>query len=246
MKKLLLLITAVFILLGCTKDRLSKPNSENIKSTGASASDFLSSSKFNKLTVELVSVNGFELTTNQINSFKNFIELLVNKPNGITINQKIIDSPGLAPYSSTSLRSFEDNTRTKFNSDNELMLFIYITEGSYTDNNVLGVAYRNTSFALFGGRIAELTGGIGKPSKDLVLQSVLRHEMGHLLGLVNLGTPMQSEHHDNGHKHHCTEKSCLMYYAVESGDFLSNLIGVSSPPELDSQCRADLKANGGK
>ncbi|MBR9859885.1 peptidase, partial [bacterium] len=140
----------------------------------------------------------------------------------------------------------EDQVRTEYNEGKELTLFILITEDSYTEENVLGLAYRNTSFAIMGGRIRELTGGIGQPSESLVLKTVLRHELGHLLGLVNVGTKMQTNHQDVAHGKHCDVEDCLMYYAVESAGFLDNLLGVSNPPSLDSQCRTDLKANGGK
>ncbi|MEQ9288649.1 MAG: peptidase [Cyclobacteriaceae bacterium] len=218
----------------------------NKKNVGDSSNDMLSDTNYDGITLEIVAVNGYELDNSVIDEFKSFIEMLVRKPDGITVRASSISTPGLAPYSASDLRSFEDQNRTKFNDDKELAIFMFITEDAYTNENVLGLAYRNTSFALMGGRIRELTGGIGQPSENLVLQTVLRHEMGHLLGLVNVGTAMQTDHQDTNNGHHCDVQDCLMYYAVETGDFLSNIVNETSPPALDSQCRADLTANGGK
>ena len=70
----------------------------------------------------------------------------------------------------------------------------------------------------------------------------MSHEFGHILGLTNAGTVMQSDHEDANHKRHCNVSSCLMYWEAESG---TNLFG-GNIPQLDAQCIADLQANGGK
>ena len=255
MKKIVIVTILVSVLLIClncsNKDENPNPTvpnpSLNKKNVGESANDFLSLATYDKLTIELVSVNGFTPSTNVLNSFKSFLEARLNKPNGIIIQSRNVPATGLAPYSLAEITTYEDNSRTKFNVARELTMYIFITEDAYSENsNVLGLAYRNTSFAIMGGRIRQLTGGIGQPSEDLVMQTVLRHEAAHLLGLVGVGTPTQSNHQDVAHGKHCNVTNCLMYYTVESGDFISNLTGLSTPPELDTQCINDLRANGGK
>ncbi len=239
----------------CGQDSESPNPDDNNNSTdpntykqavGKAANDILSAGNYDGITLEIIAVDGYQLEDAVINDFKAFIEQVANKPKGITIKKSTVSAPGLAPYSVTDLISFEDNNRTQFNKDKQLTIYMFITEDAYTNQNVLGLAYRSTSFAIMGGRIKELTGGFGQPSEKLVLQTVLRHELGHLLGLVNVGTPMQSDHQDTQNGHHCDVDNCLMYYAVETSDFLSNIVNSSEPPALDSQCRADLRANGGK
>ncbi len=66
-----------------------------------------------------------------------------------------------------------------------------------------------------------------------------------LLGLVNTGTTPQTDHQDHAHGAHCTQTSCLMYYQVDTSNFLANLLG-GTVPSLDAACVQDLKANGGK
>jgi len=66
------------------------------------------------------------------------------------------------------------------------------------------------------------------------------------MGLVNLGADMQQDHEDKEHEKHCNEKSCLMYWAVETQAAMGNIVGMNTPPDLDAQCRADIRAKGGK
>lgn len=45
--------------------------------------------------------------------------------------------------------------------------------------------------------------------------SVLLHELGHIFGLVNNGTPMVEDHEDPDHAKHDVDPDCLMYWAIE-------------------------------
>lgn len=246
-------IVVLFLLLSCSKNDPAEtpPPDEpditlNKKEVGAAAQDFLRSDKYDKITVEILSVNGHALPQTTLNDFVAFIKDLVHKPSGIEIKTHAISSPTTNTYSVENLIEIEDGHRKWYNNKNGLALYIFIADGAYKNENVLGVAYRNTSFAIFSNTIKERTGGIGQPDEEVVVQTVLQHELGHLLGLVNVGTSMVNDHQDSQHGHHCNDTSCLMYYAVDTGDFLSNLIGISTPPQLDNNCKADLKNNGGK
>ena len=214
---------------------------------GASANDLLASSTYDRLTIEFIYVDGYSLNDATINNIKSFLANRLHKPGGITVSETIISSPGLAPYSVGDLDSVEENYRASFINGSTEAVYVFVTDGSYSKSeNVLGVAYRNTSLALFGNRIQDLSGGLGQPSKTLLETTVIEHEFGHIMGLVNVGTPMQSDHQDEENGKHCDVENCLMYYAVETGDIVSNLASSGSVPELDAQCLADLQANGGK
>lgn len=78
-------------------------------------------------------------------------------------------------------------------------------------------------------------------SRQQLFTTLLQHEFGHLLGLVDQGSPMQHSHRDTDNGAHCDNRSCLMYYAVET-----DAASAAITPLLDAACRADLKANGGK
>lgn len=111
---------------------------------------------------------------------------------------------------------------------------------------VLGTAYYNTSFVIFEETIRELSNGTFEPERSLLESSVIHHEFGHILGLTNLGTPLQTDHEDADHPKHCNEESCLMYWTAETSQGIGNLFSSNQIPTLDSQCIADLQANGGR
>ena len=248
--KPLILSALVLTISSCKKDsESSNIPSTNDKTVGASANDLLALNKYNQLNIQISYMPGFEPSGATISNIQSFLSGLLNKPAGINISTQSIASGNESAYSTSSLRSIENTNRTAFTDGKTIAVHVLIVDaGSTSDNEngqVLGVAYRNTSVALFGGNIEANSGGIGLPSKTTLETTVLEHEFGHILGLVNIGSPLQSNHEDGSHPGHCSETDCLMYFAVETSNFVGNLLG-GNIPTLDAGCRADLKANGGK
>ncbi|MFB6307080.1 MAG: membrane metalloprotease, partial [Flavobacteriales bacterium] len=115
----------------------------------------------------------------------------------------------------------------------------------YENENVLGLAYGTTSMAIFEKTITEYSGGISEPPRYKLEATVMNHEAGHTIGLVNNGTDMVNDHQDDAHGKHCNVENCLMYYTTRTTDVVDNLFN-SNIPSLDSQCQEDLANNGGK
>jgi len=219
----------------------------NNRPVGESANDLLASSNYTRLEVELLYAVGFEPPSASVDYIRNFLAARLNKSGGISVTTRQISTPGKSQYSLQELIDIETANRMKFNNESTIAAYLFFADGSYAPNeNVLGVAYKNTSMVLFQSRIEELSGGVGQSSTSLLTSSVMAHEFGHILGLVNTGSPLQSDHQDVANGHHCNVDDCLMYFAVESTAGLSDLLGMNAPPALDAQCLADLKANGGK
>lgn len=248
-------ILFVLLVLGCNKN----DNNEivengtnpipNLQVTGSSANAFLTSKKYTSLTIELFYVENFRPTTQALNNFKNFMEQRLNKSNGITIIEKQIVSPGTSPYDINEIVKIEKDNRTKFNTPDNLTLFLLFVDGNFsTDTNTtftLGTAYRNTSCVIYENSIINLSNSIGGGRRTDLESTVLIHEICHLLGLVNLGTVMQINHEDAAHGGHCNNKNCLMYWQTEGNGIMGMMTG-GNIPGLDANCLADLKANGGK
>ena len=224
--------------------------SENQKSVGDSANDMLASNEFNSLVAELFYVKGFEPTPNTISNFRAFLENRLYKPGGIQIELKEIAATGKQIYSIEDIRNMEDDIRTAYNSNSQVAVFGIFLDGEYSENTedgtVLGVAYRNTSFVIFEATIQGFSNQPLAPSTSVLESTVLNHEFGHLLGLVNAGSIMVNDHQDVPHGRHCTSEDCLMYWTAETGEGLLNMLSGGSIPSLDDQCVADLQANGGK
>jgi hypothetical protein len=69
---------------------------------------------------------------------------------------------------------------------------------------------------------------------------VMRHEAGHVLGLVNNELPMVSPHEDPEHGHHDPDPSCLMYWQWDRADVAGKL--AEEDLELCPASLADLAA----
>ncbi|WP_298236817.1 membrane metalloprotease [uncultured Algibacter sp.] len=251
-KVLIFLLLLIFIY-SCSKDTVNEEETVNIldnrQSTGSSANDILSDDLFTSIVIELVYVQGFEPSQNTINNFVSFLQARTFKPNGITVEKREVPSPGVEIYSIDDIADIEREQRTKYNKGSQLAIWAYFSDGksendSEQDNTVvLGTAYWNTSFVIYEETIQGLSNSPFEPDRTLLETTVINHEFGHILGLTDLGSPMQTEHEDETHENHCNVDSCLMYWASEFGIGINNM---SSIPQLDSQCIADLQANGGR
>ena len=244
-----IIITAAFIFItGCTKapvfsvEDFPLSNSANNNGIGASAKEMLTAIK-PKLLVEIQYMPGYQLQQQTITNLKNFLRTYLNKPGGIVVIQSEIPETGSEIYSLADIAKIEQQYRTAFNTNDQVSVNVLITNGVYTNGHVLGVSFRNTSICMFGKIIEQRSGGL--PDSRLKIEcTVLTHEFGHLFGLVDLGSPMQTDHRDAGHGNHCNNATCLMDYGIETN--VISLLLSGTIPVFDANCRNDLRANGGK
>lgn len=247
MKQILLNVLTIMLLsFGCSKsDNKYGGSYTHDRTTGASANDLLSSARYTSLKIEIQYMPGFQPDAAAINHLTGFLSSRLNKPEGIEVIQKEIPAAAGTDLSAQEVRNIEKQNRTVYTSGNQLGVYFLFTNGKYTNNNVLGIAYQNTSMCLFGKTIHDNSGGVGQASRSKLEATVLKHEFGHILGLVNTGSSMQTAHQDAAHGAHCNNENCLMYYAAETTDILSFLV-TGNIPSLDASCINDLNANGGK
>lgn len=214
---------------------------------GDAAQAFLDDSQYTALKIEVDYMEGFKPTSAALDSLKKSLSAHLSKSN-ITIT-----APGSIPtqerstYSAEQIRNLEDKHRDHFTdaSNDTIWAYFIVLDGEFSDENVLGIAYYNTSMAFFGKKIKEISGGVTQPSREKTEATVFRHEFGHNLGLVNNGIPTQQNHHDEANGHHCTNEQCVMYYAVETTDYFSNLFD-GTIPKFETFCTNDMSAQGGK
>ena len=222
----------------------------NRQATGSSANDFLSNNNFKKIIVEFAYIEGYKPTETAKNNFKDFIESRVFKSSGIEFIEKEIPTTGKIEYTLDEIVNIEKEHRTKYNTNSTIALWVLFVNGkSSNDTNsssILGSAYWNTSFVIYEETIRELSNSAFEPERSLLETSVINHEFGHILGLTNLGSDLQSNHEDPNHPKHCIEENCLMFWAAETSQGIGNMLSGGQVPNLDAQCLADLRANGGK
>jgi len=237
------LITAT----GCSDDGGNSANDfSHTADIGSSAHDFLSAETYTRLLIEIDYVEGFEPEMQSLLNLRTFLSRHINKPLGIEI---IVDdkipSPGLSPYTSREAFETEQSFRDYFTESQTIAAYILILDGEFENQAALGFTYFNTSVAVMGEKISQNSGGAFQAEKVIVESTILNHEFGHLLGLVDNGSPMIQDHLDEDHIPHCDVETCLMFFSVRTSGFMNNFTG-GEIPQLDPQCIQDLQANGGR
>lgn len=251
MRKILLMMMVMAIAVaGCRKDSNRRIRKFHRQTVGSSAGDILSDQKYDKLTIQIIFMTGYRPTDEAIVNLKEMLSERCNKPDGISIVYKEIGPVGKSSYTLSDIKDLEDEHRSEFTWKKNLAITILFLDGPSADDEgnavVLGEAYYNTSLAIFEQTVQNLSDQLNEPQQYKLETLIFNHEMGHLFGLVNLGTPMQSGHEDGNYPGHCNNSDCLMYWEAETGNAIVNLIGNSPIPEFDANCIADLQHNGGK
>lgn len=244
------ILLAGFALSSCLDSTSSNEEEEepfnHQRNPGVSAEELLRAGEYTDLALEIDYMPGHQPTQEALDSLKLFLEQRLQKTNVTIRTPTEIPSGGKQAYTAEDVRSLEQqhrNNRTGAQSAT-LETYMIIVDAEFDEANVLGIAYYNTSMAFFGSTIESASSGLGAPSRQKIEGTVFRHEFGHIMGLVDSGTPAQSSHTtDDGH--HCNTDECLMEPAVETSDYFSNIFD-GDIPNLQELCIADLRANGGR
>ena len=250
----ILLTSSLFI--ACEEDTQTTPTNPrilNLQTTGDSANELLSAKAYTSLTLELVSVKGFEPTDQAVDNFVDFIEARTFKPGGVKLIERSIDSPNEESLTIEEVDELEKKNRTEYSDATNHAIYVYFADAENkktadSRNNpggereiILGTAYRNTSMVIYEKTLRDITRT--RPNSLANTEtSILNHEFGHLLGLVNLGTRMQTPHEALGdEKGHCNVEGCLM-----QANFQAAMLNSNTVLELDPLCIQDLQGNGGR
>ncbi len=127
-----------------------------------------------------------------------------------------------------------------------LFLDGYLSQNGQRQAGVLGVSIGKTGVIAMFKPVIRSSGLAGTPVPRFVEQVTLVHELGHAVGLVANGLPLTSEHHDEAHGAHCSNRDCAMYYAVEGVSdlvsFVSRRVQTSSTVVFGDECLNDAAA----
>lgn len=252
-----ILFGLVFVLfLACKsddKDPEVDPTLANRQATGTSAEDFLRDNNFTSITLELVYAEGFYPETGTINHLLNFLEERVNKSQGITVVERMIQ-PNISgnSYTINDIVAIENEHRTFYNDGNNLAVYVFFSNKKSSNDTptrvTLGSAYRNTSVVIYKKTINDIAISHGI-NIALAERTTLNHEFGHLFGLINLQQDdIHQVHEDTQNSKHCMVEDCLMYFETSGtrANVTHSLLRKSTDRVLDQLCIEDLQAKGGK
>lgn len=201
----------------------------------------LRSSGFDSMVVEIDYSTGYSPDSSTISTLKARLQQVCDKPGGIEIELSQTDFDHQGSWSADDIREKGRETREGVPQDGDsLRWHLLFPSGSYEKDGVLGVAVDASTAAVFLDDVRDAEPVLQRPSAEQIEEAVTIHEVGHLLGLVNLVYQSPRPHEDANNPGHSNNEDSVMYHAVESGDigsFLSNDV----PDEFDSDDLADLE-----
>lgn len=140
-------------------------------------------------------------------------------------------------WSAAALRGLAERHGEARQGGGQVAIRLLFLRGRFADEKALGVAVQGDLAAVFPDQVARagslLTGA------GAVEDAVTMHEVGHLLGLVDL--VLRTGRADPEHPGHSPNRSSVMYWAVES-TLIADVLTGGPPRDFDDRDRADLAA----
>ena len=198
-------------------------------------------SDVSSLVIEIDYSPGNAPKSESIATLKSRLASVCDKPGGITVSSTETTFSNSGPWTADDVSSSAHETRESgpIAQEGVLRWHIIFPDGKYDDDSVLGVAVDASTIAIFQDSVDEAEGLFGRPSRDDVENAVIIHEIGHLLGLVNLVYESPVNHEDSNHKGHSNNEDSVMYWAVETVGIRQFITG-DIPNDFDDDDRADL------
>ncbi|MDX1534362.1 MAG: hypothetical protein R3291_01935 [Thermoplasmata archaeon] len=139
-------------------------------------------------------------------------------------------------FTTLDLLELERTHRDEITAGDTFTVYVLSVAGELTDGEgtALGVSYTASSLAIFKDVIRLATAGPG-PSLAEVESSVLVHEVGHLMGLVNLVYTSDMDYEDATHPFHSVNTTDVMFWAIDSAPFMQ------PPNDFGFETRFDLE-----
>lgn len=209
--------------------------------------DLVSAEKYRQLIVEIDYANDQKPRPGSVDLLEQRIGERLSKPDGTTVRETSFVADR-SVYSNDDLRELESRQRQNSPGGNTMVLYVLFLNGHHAEDTsnekVLGVQYGRASIAIFKETIDTSTGLFGLFAASEVERSVLIHEFGHAMGLVNNGLKMVNNHEDPQHPAHSNNEDSVMYWAVETTLGLPGLDTI--PNDFDANDIADIRAGGGR
>lgn len=142
-------------------------------------------------------------------------------------------------YTAEDLNAIMRQNRSMYSGADTATVYVLYLNGSFAQNeNALGAAFNASSFVIFKEKISNATTAVLFASG--FEEAILRHEMGHLLGLVNINYQSDMAHEDANHPNHSNNPEGVMHWAVEDIS-VANIFRGGPPTQFDGDDRNDLE-----
>jgi hypothetical protein len=205
---------------------------------GAMARTYLRRSPATSMIVEIDWVKGRSPSQTSLDHLAAVLRRELDKPGGVTVERGNEISAGKSQWSLADLAALERANRSRHSGSGRATMWMGFVDGTFAPNeNALAVAFSASATAIFRDRIDAATSSLVLEPE--IERSVVVHEAGHLLALVNIGYRSTYAHEDPQHPNHSNNPESVMYWAVEDIS-VRNLLRGGPPDDFDQADRADL------
>jgi len=246
MRLLALPVLLAMVLAGCFG---SFPGSRS----GPSPGDLASDRTYKTWTIEVDHSNGATPDSSLLDFVKGRMNSLVRKDSIQFQMDETLSTDANHVWGDDELVSFaSDHQGQRTGGSTVVTHLLFVTGHSVHDSSdgkskVLGITFDHFLTVIFSDSVAASCNPgvlplLSSCSPSDYFKSVVTHEFGHLVGLVDNGAPMVNAHEDPDHKGHSGNKDSVMYWAVESSNGLPLFGGSPPPTDFDADDRADIHA----
>lgn len=208
-------------------------------STGGNAFWYLNTST-PELVIEIDAVSGYKPTPSAI-------DLLVSRIKEVAPKKKIKVLPievipgGRSKWSTQDVAAFEAQNRDSHNSLASASMYISYVNGEPSSPGPIGVAYSSSAVVVYIKTVRDNATPI--VSADAVEKTVLIHEVGHILSLINQTYKSPRNHEDPEHPGHSKNQESVMFWQVDSVGVFSffGRLNTAPPTAFDADDKADLR-----
>lgn len=217
---------------------------------------YLRAEPYARLVLEIDVVGGMEPYPTTTAGIVPVLHELVDKPGGIEVEM----DDALIPVGSDHAWTADERVALgdrRFDLDvpaDTIAIHVMFVDGRASEDDdqrgvTFGHAWGNRHVMIYKERIAAgceagLVGELAQVLCERTEQLLLQHELGHVLGLVDFGLPMQTDHRDPDHGPHDIDPACLMYWRYDGLDLvtavLDEVVGGGPPVALDRACLHDI------
>lgn len=166
-----------------------------------------------------------------------------DKPAGITLTGGNTFSSDRTGWTAADLRAVASTHRSTSSGDEVVSVYVLYVRGGFVDDgeetSAIGVAHRASEVALFPERWRDVGDLLGSGRR--VERAVLLHEVGHLLGLVELNYTSDHDRRDPEHPGHSRNRGSVMHWAVET-TIVGQIFEGPPPDRFDAADADDLAA----
>lgn len=190
--------------------------------------DYIRDDTATRLVLEVDRVAGLDVRDSVVTDLEDGFGDILDKPDGVEVRMDATLEPRGADYlwSRSEVRDLGSSTFDMPVEKSTVKMHVMLLDGRLaaedggpTQN--VGLAWNHTHFAVFD-QLFEENCSAAPVSEEVrqrlctaVERTIWTHEMGHLIGLVNLGLPMVVDHEDPDHPGHARNPDSVMFWRIE-------------------------------